>query len=72
MLFRSLDGPLANILQGGLQEKITVGGDTGEKVGALDVEVSAKDGGETVEGTENQRNRVGRENNLGTGKEAGS
>ena len=45
MLFCSLDGPLTNILQGGLQETITVGGNMGEKVGALDMEVSAKDGG---------------------------
>jgi hypothetical protein len=45
VLFGRLDGPLANILQGGLQEQKTVGGDTGEKVGELDVEVSAKDDG---------------------------
>ena len=58
--FRRLDKPLINILQVGLQEQKTLGGDTREKVGEFDMEVSAKNGGEAVEGTASQRNHAGR------------
>ena len=72
VLFGRLDEPLINILQGGLQEQKTPGGDMGEKVGELNMEVSAKYGGQAVEGTDSQGNSAGREGNLGTGTRAGS
>ena len=72
VLFRRLDEPLVNILQGGLPEQKTPGVDTGEKVGELNMEVSSKYGGEAVEDTNNQGNRAGREGNLETGRRARS
>jgi hypothetical protein len=72
VLFRRLDEPFIKILQGGLQEPKTPGGDTGEKVGELNMEVSPKYGGKAVEGTDSQGNSAGREGNLGTGTRAGS
>jgi hypothetical protein len=72
VLFRRLNEPLVDILQGGLQEQKAPRGDTGEKVGELNMEVSPKYGGKAVEGTDSQGNSAGREGNLGTGTRAGS
>jgi hypothetical protein len=72
VLFRRLDEPLVNILQGGIQEHKPVGGDTGEEVDECDMEVSSKDGGEAVEGTNNQGNRPRKEGNCGNGTRTGS
>lgn len=72
VLFRRLDEPLVNILQCGLQEQKPAGGDTGEEVGELDVEVSPEYRGEAVEGTDNEGDGVGWKGDLGTARRTSS
>ena len=72
VFIRRLDEPLIDILQGGLQKQKATGGDTGQEVGELDMEVSAKDGGEAVKSPDNQGDGAGREGNVDIGRRAGS